>query len=102
MSVMRKCGYCLQVHAMGSECPKPEAQSELAAPTGSPSVDFVKREQWADACMAGAEAAQEMRLPRISERWSRPDLRDAWLHGFATEMRNRMENAKLSGANPDL
>jgi len=31
MSVMRQCGYCLQYHAMGSECPEQQPASSLAA-----------------------------------------------------------------------
>lgn len=48
----------------------------------------------ADAGFSGYEYAQEARLPRIPERWDRPDLKDAWIGGYLTELRNRLESTE--------
>jgi hypothetical protein len=67
-----------------------EAKSSLAAPSGSPFVDFIRATRLGDACVEGAESAREMRLPKIPERFASGALREAWLDGFSVEIRNRM------------
>jgi hypothetical protein len=42
--------------------------------------------------MDGYEHAVDARLPRIPERWAdSPELREAWIIGYITELRNRFE-----------
>jgi len=54
-------------------------------------AEFVKLSRLQDAHMEGYESARDARLPYISKRWSSPDLRDAWITGYVTELRNRLE-----------
>jgi hypothetical protein len=57
------------------------------------SVEFVRLTILADAGMDGHEYAMDARLPRIPDRWaSSPELRESWITGYLTELRNRLEH----------
>jgi len=57
-------------------------------------VSFVRFAQLSEACLEGHEYALSENLPRISERWASPELRDSWITGYLTELRNRLEAQK--------
>lgn len=54
-------------------------------------VDFVRFARLADAGLDGHDYARDARLPRIPDRWGSPQLRESWIIGYLTELRNRLE-----------
>lgn len=54
--------------------------------------DFIRLSAAQGACGEGHEAARCASLPNIPDRWSAPELRSAWIAGYLTELRNRLED----------
>lgn len=55
-------------------------------------IQFVRFARMSEACLEGHEYALDARLPNIPERWGSPNLRDSWITGYLTELRNRLEH----------
>ena len=65
-------------------------------------AQFVRFQAMADAGLSGCDYAINTRLPSIPERWHKPELRDAWITGYLTEIRNRLERDRPKMISPAL
>lgn len=68
---------------------------EQQSTAGNDTVNFVRFARLAEAGLDGHDYALDARLPHIPERWASPDLREAWITGYLTELRNRLSHQPI-------
>lgn len=54
-------------------------------------ANFARFARQSEAGLDGHDYALDARMPHIPERWASPDLREAWITGYLTELRNRLQ-----------